>query len=176
MALTHRHYRCNTVLMLFLASPVLQHTHTHTFLHTWAAFLWKLMDCVPRKTLLLKSWLGTDHMWCICLCVFEREGDKHISVLWFVFLVFICKLTHESIRLWNCLFGNCPADSCPPLCLFAFVGFVMATDRAFWYESVQMKVCLSVRVCWYKLCDIIIIIFCVFMCSTNFWTSFSVPL
>lgn len=93
MALTQCHYRCNTVLMLSLACTL--KTHTHTDIHTKAVSLRKLMGCVPRKTWILKSWLGAEHRWRVC--VFERKRETDICEFCCLFLLmFIYRLSHEA--------------------------------------------------------------------------------
>lgn len=53
--------------------PAQTHIRTHKLLQTQAVFLWKLMACVPRKTQLLKSWLGGEHRWFVCVRACERD-------------------------------------------------------------------------------------------------------
>lgn len=92
MALTQCHYRCNTVLMLSLACSLTAHTHTNTLLHTKAVSLWKLMGCAPRKTRILKSWLGAEHRWCVCVyaCVCKRERVTYVSPVVCLFVCLLC--------------------------------------------------------------------------------------
>lgn len=66
------------------------------------------MGCVPRKTWILKSWLGAESRWCVCVCLKERERLTYVSsVVCFclcLYTDFLMKplATEESA-------GNCPA-------------------------------------------------------------------